>query len=506
MDKKLLNLLIIATFVLAFILTPISLNQNGLSNALEIIKAALSPDLSIVPKALEAGFITLMYAAASIAIAIFSSIMLSFVAAGLLTTNKIIQKVVHNSFIIARSIHELIWALCFVTIFGLKPIAAILALSIPYMGMLGKVFTDIFMQIPQNNISHLKQSGASKLQVIVFGYLPETFPQLVSYSIYRFECAIRSSTILGFVGIAGLGLKIQLTLNDLRFNAMFTYIYMLIFIIVLVEIWSQKYRSNQLRKVSPYIVLGLFISSSYYLFIYEGVLFDPLLTQKNLQFAINFFKDLIGIQSNSIAYLNGKEIITVLYLALQTLQMSIVALGLAVVGMMLTIVTSTKSMTHPIVYYLSRGILLITRAVPELIWAFILIFIFKPGIWVGALALGIHNYGILTKLCSESVEGLPTTSLKSMANTGSSPMQIFLFGIIPSVLQRLISFSLYRFEIITRTTIVVGMAGTAGLGYYFKLHFSWFHYTHLTLIILVYLMLVKATDLISKYLNRKYAF
>ncbi len=505
MSKKIISILIVLLLILSFVFTPIEFNKNGFVTAKELLSSALTPNLSELPKAIEAAFITVAYAGAAISLAILIGFIFSLFASGILTSSRRIQNSFKRLFASARAIHELIWALFFVTIFGLTPMSAILALFIPYSGMLGKVFTDILEQSPKSSIERLEYLGASKLQQVLYGYLPIVRKEFTSYSLYRFECAIRSSTILSFVGISGLGMKIQLTLNDLRFNEMFTYIYVLIFVIILIEVWGNLYRTKSLDKITTYLSLIIVMGSWSLILFYEGALYDRLLTIKNLNYAVDFIQKLLGFQTENIAFLDPNEIITVLGLTLRTIQMSLVGISIALLGMITTVVAATKQYSNPIVYFVTRTLYLITRAIPELIWAMLLVFIFKPGLWAGALALGLHNLGILSKLCAEVIESMEQKPLQLLKQSGASKNQLLIYGVIPSVYKRFISYIIYRWEIILRTTIVVGIVGAGGLGYYFKLHFSFFHYTHITLVIIIYLILVRLADYLSHRLNKLYS-
>lgn len=504
MNRKFISFIILLLILISFLLTPIEFNTGGTETTKGLFRAALTPDLSHIPKALEAAIITIAYAGAVVSLSIVIALILSFYSSGILTDNIYVQRIIRRLFGGLRAIHELIWALFLVTVFGLKPMSAILALTIPFIGMLGKVFNDIFQQISTDDINYIKTSGGSKLQVLLYGYLPMAMSQIISYSLYRFECAIRSSAILSFVGIGGLGLQIQLMLNDLRFNEMFTYIYVMVLVIAIIEIWSNRSRVH--NKHTRTILIGLSITMVSWLFIliYEGALYDSLINEKNLSFALSFIRKLIGIGTENIAFTDPKEIFSVIKLTLETLQMSIVSITLASIVMLITVIASTKRFSHPVIYNLTRSLLLFTRAIPELIWAMILIFVFKPGIWAGALALAIHNYGIITKLCAEVVESTYEEPLNGIQLSGGKSPHILLYGVFPTVIKRFISYIIYRWEIILRTTIVVGMVGAGGLGYYFKLHFSLFHYTHITLVIIVYLILIRLADELNTKLTLLY--
>ncbi|MBT9595405.1 MAG: ABC transporter permease [Vitreoscilla sp.] len=107
--------------------------------------------------------------------------------------------------IVLRSIPELVWALVFVRVVGLGPTAGVLAIALTYGGMLGKVYGEILESGETHATETLLRNGSSRLQAFFFGLLPQNAAELTSYTVYRWECAIRSSVVLGFVGAGGLG-------------------------------------------------------------------------------------------------------------------------------------------------------------------------------------------------------------------------------------------------------------------------------------------------------------
>jgi phosphonate transport system permease protein len=106
---------------------------------------------------------------------------------------------------VLRSMPELVWALVFVRVVGLGPAAGVLAIALTYGGMLGKVYAEILESGDVQVTQTLLRNGASRLQAFAYGLLPQNAAELTSYTVYRWECAIRSSVVLGFVGAGGLG-------------------------------------------------------------------------------------------------------------------------------------------------------------------------------------------------------------------------------------------------------------------------------------------------------------
>jgi phosphonate transport system permease protein len=107
--------------------------------------------------------------------------------------------------VVLRSVPELIWALVFVRVVGLGPTSGVLAIALTYAGMLGKVYAEILESADPQPTQALLRNGSSRLQAFFYGLLPQSAGELTSYTVYRWECAIRSSAVLGFVGAGGLG-------------------------------------------------------------------------------------------------------------------------------------------------------------------------------------------------------------------------------------------------------------------------------------------------------------
>lgn len=121
------------------------------------------------------------------------------------TAPALARQTVRWGLIVLRSVPELVWALVFVRVVGLGPTAGVLAIGLTYGGMLGKVYAEILESGEQHASQTLLRNGSGRLQAFFYGLLPQNASELTSYTVYRWECAIRSSVVLGFVGAGGLG-------------------------------------------------------------------------------------------------------------------------------------------------------------------------------------------------------------------------------------------------------------------------------------------------------------
>jgi phosphonate transport system permease protein len=146
--------------------------------------------------------------------------------------------------IFLRSIPEIVWAMIFVRAVGLGDTAGVMAIGITYGGMLGKVYIEILESAEHQSATVLLQNGAGRLQAFWYAALPVSLPELTSYTIYRWECAIRASVVMGFVGAGGLGQQMELSMKMLAGGEVLT---MLLMFVALV--WAADLVSAFLRRV-----------------------------------------------------------------------------------------------------------------------------------------------------------------------------------------------------------------------------------------------------------------
>lgn len=200
-------------------------------------------------------------------------------------------------------------------------------------------------------------------------------------------------------------------------------------------------------------------------------------------------------------------------LVVDTLIMSIVAMGLAGAGLLATVGAASRLSTVGVVgterrwvgrvtVVATRGVHALFRAVPELIWAMLIVFVLRPGILAGAIALALHEFGVLGRLGSDVVDDLDPHPLRSLKSAGARPQQLLVFGALPQVLPQLVTFLLYRWEIVIRATVVVGFITGAGLGHQLRLALSFRRWTEVALILMAYVLLVWSVEALASGLRR----
>jgi phosphonate transport system permease protein len=137
--------------------------------------------------------------------------------------------------IVLRSVPELVWALVFVRVVGLGPTSGVLAIALTYGGMLGKVYGEILESGEGHATQTLLRNGTSRLQAFFYGLLPNNAGELTSYTVYRWECAIRSSVVLGFVGAGGLGQQMDASMKMFNGGEVFTMLAVFVALVALAD-------------------------------------------------------------------------------------------------------------------------------------------------------------------------------------------------------------------------------------------------------------------------------
>ena len=227
---------------------------------------ALKPALHFVgdffPPRTDAAFLTLLLqetwrtvamATVGMTLALLAAIPMALVSVRVLSLSAlsgrmalvpaVLRQSVRWLLLLLRSVPELVWALVFVRVVGLGPTAGVLAIALTYSGMLGKVYSDILESGDAHATTSLMHNGSGRLQAFFYGLLPQNAAELTSYTVYRWECAIRSSAVLGFVGAGGLGQLMDTSMK--MFNGAEVASILLIFMAL---VWLADRVSAELRK------------------------------------------------------------------------------------------------------------------------------------------------------------------------------------------------------------------------------------------------------------------
>ena len=141
-----------------------------------------------------------------------------------------------------RAINEIVFALLFVVAVGLGPFAGVMALFVHNLGVVAKLFSEAVEAIDPRPVEGIRATGASKLQEIIFGIIPQVTPHWISFGLYRFETNVRSATVLGIVGAGGIGQLLWENIRSFAYAETAAIMVIIIVSITLIDMLSQQLR------------------------------------------------------------------------------------------------------------------------------------------------------------------------------------------------------------------------------------------------------------------------
>ncbi|UPM50721.1 phosphonate ABC transporter [Synechococcus sp. A10-1-5-1] len=400
-----------------------------------------------------------------------------------------------------RSIHELIWGLLLLQVLGLQPAVAVLAIVIPYSALVARVISDQLDALPDQPLKALLSSGSGGPAALITAIGPPLLPGVISYGGYRLECALRSATLLGVFGLGGLGNELLLTLQSLEFHELWSGLWLLLAVMLSLESLIRTLRkrwglANRFGRRQAGVgrrgqeILILFaLLVPLLLAIAQNLGIDPA--------ALLHWQPLPPMDGS-----NWQDALALPWgrLISNTLWLTLLSACLAVGGAPLLLVLVAP---WPLGQQLLRLLWALGRLWPPPLTALLLLFVFQPGLWTAALALGFHNLGILGRLLLEGTEtcsGAPEDALHSQ---GVGPRIALLYGRLSALARSYLAYGAYRSDVILRETVVVGMMAGTGLGTQLQESLSSFAWDQISLLLVVYAALTLVGEDLSDRARRR---
>ncbi len=383
-----------------------------------------------------------------------------------------------------RAIHELFWALIFLQIFGLHPLTGLLAIGLPYAATFAKIYSEILEEGDKSALQAISHD-ASLISIFFYARLPDLWVHFKTYTLYRLECGLRSSAILGFVGLPTLGYSLSSAFMDGHYSVVWALLLLFYLLIATIRFWVRP------ALLPIYIIIAPFVISNdseislknMHRFFTEDIIPAPIRNGESLSTIWNWFSDLIITQA-----LPG--IVNTLVLT----QIALVATG--VLALLLFPLIS-QHFFKPIGRTLGHGLLVVMRSTPEYIIAYILLQLWGPSMFPAIVALALHNGAIIGHLIgrySSEVE-LRTDAVKGL--------NLYFYEVLPRLYGQFLAFLFYRWEIILRESAILGILGIATLGFYIDSSIQELHFDKAIILITITALLNVLVDTLSRYLRAK---
>ncbi|MGG3890811.1 phosphonate ABC transporter, permease protein PhnE [Metabacillus fastidiosus] len=246
---QIIGITILLAFILIWTANDLELSVStfigGIPSLLHLIGKMLPPDFSVFGGLIRPMIVTLEVALWGTLIAIVVSTVLAMGAAkNLFGSIRIVYYVSRFILNTLRSIPDLIWALIFVAAVGLGSFPGVLALAVYSCGELGKLYAEAIENIDPGPRESLESTGVKLLTVFRWSIVPQIFPEMITYTLYRLESNVRHATVLGLVGAGGLGFELNTAMRLFRYNEAFMIILVIILMVTITDFISGKLRQK----------------------------------------------------------------------------------------------------------------------------------------------------------------------------------------------------------------------------------------------------------------------
>lgn len=356
-----------------------------------------------------------------------------------------------------RAIHEIFWAFILLPIVGLNPVCGVLAIAIPYTGIFAKVYSEILQEADQKPLKALP-THTGPLGKFFYGIFPVIIEDVKHYTSYRFECALRSSAVLGFIGLPTLGFHLETAFRESLYSEAAAILIIFYLLIASLKYWLKA------RLVPIYVIAAFLLISTETSFSWDNV--TRFFTYDILPWPMRREGFLDG--SYAIAFpiqqiwqwtwdiLKSEAIPGIWHTVILT-QIVLVGTGLfTLIGFPI----GSQHFCMPAICRIVRYLLIIIRTTPEYIMAYVLVQLMGPSMLPAILAITFHNGGILSHLMVKTAD-----RVKLRIDASKKRMNRYTYEILPRVYGQFLAFLFYRWEVMMRESAILGILGIFTLGF-----------------------------------------
>lgn len=470
-------------------------------------------------------------------LSVLLSVPAAFFAAKQTTSGPGMRWFARATIVLCRAIPDLILAIVFLRLFGLGPLAGILAMGIHSVGMVGKLYADAIEELSDGPTEAVRTAGGTRPQQIHASIVVRLLPQIVATGLHRFDINLRTSVLLGYVGVGGIGQAISEALRTLNYQRGMALALIVLVLCIATEMISGMIRSALMRssggttksqlwsdkliasvrgkkvqeaaavsaesKESREQLVPPWDADRVNRFISYGIVI--LFTVLSLwQVEIRWGEFLVGFLDVPATLglffppAGGSVLETVIEAMIVTVQ---IALAATLLGSILAVpvgILAAKNVTGN--KYISgtfRFIIVVVRGIPELILAIVLIVISGLGPVAGTLALAIGAVGLLSKLLADSIEETEVGPQDAVRTNGASQGQVFFAATLRQSLPAFVAHIMYLLDTNIRSATLLGVVGAGGVGFLLNNASRVNQFDVVTTILLVMIAVVLVVEAIS---------
>lgn len=536
------------------------------SNTQNFMQRALPLDFPAAGELLQGTLTTLSIVLLATLLAVLLSIPCALLAARSTCRSAALRTSSRVFIVIMRAIPELILALFFLRVygFGAGAIAGILALGLHSVGMLGKMYADAIEDHDDGPRQAQETAGAKRVQQIFGSVLPGIMPAIIAHALHRFDINLRASVLLGWVGVAGLGADLRAAQSVGNYPRLLALGLIVLLLCILVEIISGRLRMKLLGRAEPsrfgvlwawqklrgrwsgerlesrpvlgsrtippwdgariarfsYIglTLALILASIIYIEWSALLAFAASWTEADVsswevltgEFHISaFFAGFADLPEEGQRWFppqDGDIRSTIVAQILVTIQIALAATFLgALLALPVGALAARNVAPRPGVAQFFRMIIVVTRGIPELILALLLIIIMGLGAVAGTLALALGAMGLLSKLVADSIEETDVRVQDALVTGGAGRAQVFFAATMRQSAPAVVSHVLYQLDVNFRSATLLGIVGAGGIGYQLEMArrtLQWEVVTYILITVVAIVLLIEGLSVFVRRLMR----
>ncbi|WP_235560025.1 phosphonate ABC transporter, permease protein PhnE [Microbacterium sp. Leaf159] len=443
--------------------------------------------------------------------------------------------------VLTRALPDVVLAMAFVLMFSLGTLPGILAIGIHSIGMISKMFADAIEQIDEGPRLAIRAAGGSKMQEFASGILPQVLPSWVATVLHRNDINLRGSVVLGYVGVAGLGLEMSYAFKALNYGKGLGIALVIFILCVVMEIVSsmvrgamlgqQKHtrswidrlihprlgvRASDAARMSPAwaatpqtavrrpwtaervrntagVVIAVFV-----------VVGSVIVSQINWMDFFTFWAKLPEVAAKFWPPSFGSYDASAMFTAMR--DTVAIALAATVLTLLPSLILGSLAASNVAPSSGARGVarflLVGIRGIPELILAIVLVVITGLGAQAGVIALAIGGIGLLGKLIADSFEEVDRGPERALRAVGATRLQTYTSATVPQGMQALIGHSFYMLDTNIRAATILGIVGGGGVGYYLLNASQGSRYETVTAIVLMILVTVLVVEGLAMWMRK----
>ncbi|QCU78224.1 phosphonate ABC transporter, permease protein PhnE [Citricoccus sp. SGAir0253] len=503
---------------------------QSLDNAVAFTQRMFPLDFPPLGETLGLIFETLAIVFLATLLSVVLSIPVALAAANATTRGKVSQGTARTLIVLARAIPDLVLAIVFLRMFGLGATAGILAMGIHSVGMVAKLYADAIEELDDGPRESVEAAGGSRGQQITASIPQVLMPQLVATALHRFDINLRTSVLLGYVGVGGIGLAIADALRTLNYQRGMALALLVLGLCIGIELLSGAIRAAIMKGSGGSVVGGTWAdrlfnrgaadapgavrltppwtgarTQRFLAGVVILVLLLASLWQVEMSLAV-LWQGLLDLPETLGLFFppaTGGALDALVQQLLVTIQIALAATFLgAVLALPIGVLAANNVVANRAVRTTFRVFIVVVRGIPELILAIIFVVISGLGGVAGTLALAVGAVGLLSKLVADSLEETDTAVQDAMRTAGATEVQVFFAATVRQAAPAFVAHTLYLLDSNIRAATLLGVVGAGGIGFLLLNASRVNQFEVVTMILILMVAVVLAVEALSMWLRK----